>query len=394
LTVRAILVAAIVCASAPALAATALLSITNPKTGSATVNGDGISVDVTPTTPGWYIGRGMSAQANADSGGMDTTLAASATTGQTTAALASTVGVKVGDWVSILLDNGSVFRPSVAGMVGGVVAFSPGQAFPSPAGAGRMVYDYKGGIQGGIDNGIATSAGRHWGAVEGREVNISMRAGSSALVKAWLSVAANNDDAEHGKITDAAIDISQQAGGVGAYTLISISNSHGQMPLTAGGDVMRAQGYPVAAKDFFDLSLLSCTGFYLNFANFKVDCNGGVSAGSISAQKFTHTANEFDLSYVYATPSDGATVTMASNTGTLILNPSADRAALGVNLPGCNGPNDGYVARFSTTRAVGALTMGTNGGIGTISNPRATLAAGEGHAYICHGADWTYYPLN
>ncbi|WP_446902982.1 hypothetical protein [Burkholderia sp. YIM B11467] len=135
------------------------------------------------------------------------------------------------------------------------------------------------------------------------------------------------------------------------------------------------------------LGAYSDTGTYLGTYALFVRATGALTlSGSIS-----HGAQEIDKSYAYSTPATGATVTLASGTGTAIINPSATLATLTITLPGCTSAYDGSIARYSSTQAITALTLGAASG--SVAAPATSLAAGAGHGYLCRGANTTWYPL-
>ncbi|POS10240.1 hypothetical protein C3Y08_01985 [Burkholderia gladioli] len=126
--------------------------------------------------------------------------------------------------------------------------------------------------------------------------------------------------------------------------------------------------------------------------------NAGTQIGSIDDSGnfsvtggFKHNGAEFDASYAFSQPASGATVTMGYGNQTAIIAPSATIASLTITLPACNSGYDGGLARYAATQAVTSLTVNTSSG--AVSNAPTTLAAGSGHAYLCRGANSTWYPL-
>ncbi|WP_186200805.1 glycosyl hydrolase family 28-related protein [Burkholderia gladioli] len=104
-----------------------------------------------------------------------------------------------------------------------------------------------------------------------------------------------------------------------------------------------------------------------------------------------HGGADFDGSYAFSQPASGATVTMGYGNQTAIIAPSATIASLTITLPACNSGYDGGLARYAATQAITSLTV--NASSGAVSNAPTTLAAGAGHAYLCRGANSTWYPL-
>ncbi|VWD09242.1 gp48 [Burkholderia lata] len=113
--------------------------------------------------------------------------------------------------------------------------------------------------------------------------------------------------------------------------------------------------------------------------------------GAISGTSITNSQQQVDKAYAYSRPSSGATVTIASGTQTALIDPAATLAALTITLPSCSSSYDGSIARFSSTQAITALTLGAASG--TVAAPATALAAGAGHGYLCRGANTTWYPL-
>lgn len=87
----------------------------------------------------------------------------------------------------------------------------------------------------------------------------------------------------------------------------------------------------------------------------------------------------------YAVPTVGQTVTIASNTDILIIEPAGLLASLTVNLP--SGVPDGKRIGVTCTQVVTTLTFGG----GTIINGITTFAAGIGVEYVYRGANSQWY---
>ncbi len=119
---------------------------------------------------------------------------------------------------------------------------------------------------------------------------------------------------------------------------------------------------------------------------------GGLSVGGpVAGTTLTNTAQTIDKAYTYSAPASGTTVAIASGTQTALIDPAATLAALTITLPTCNASYDGSLVRFTSTKAVTALTLSAaSGGV----SPAATaLSAGAGHGFICRGASTTWYLL-
>ncbi|MCA8115673.1 autotransporter outer membrane beta-barrel domain-containing protein [Burkholderia cepacia] len=167
-------------------------------------------------------------------------------------------------------------------------------------------------------------------------------------------------------------------GGAIAFTNagISLNNPSGGPVLNVGGstgsDVVNS-GYMTEA---------SLTGF--------VYCNG--SGGRCTATTtLTHAQQEVDKSYVYTSPTNGATLTFGATTETVLIDPAGALSSLTVTLQGCNSGNDALIARFSTTQALSGMTV--NAAAGVVANAPNAMSAGQGHAYLCDGARAAWYPL-
>lgn len=119
---------------------------------------------------------------------------------------------------------------------------------------------------------------------------------------------------------------------------------------------------------------------------------GGLNVGGpVAGTTLTNTAQSIDKAYTYTAPASGATVTIASGTQTALIDPSATLAALTVTLPACNTAYDGSLVRLTSTKAVTALTLSASSG--SVSPAATALSAGAGHAYLCRGANTTWYAL-
>ncbi|WP_338509202.1 glycosyl hydrolase family 28-related protein [Burkholderia gladioli] len=113
--------------------------------------------------------------------------------------------------------------------------------------------------------------------------------------------------------------------------------------------------------------------------------------GPVAGTTLTNTAQTIDKAYTYTAPASGATVTIASGTQTALIDPSGTLAALTVTLPACNAGYDGSLVRLTSTKAVTALTL--SAASGSVSPAATSLSAGAGHAYLCRGANTTWYAL-
>ncbi|MBU9380629.1 glycoside hydrolase family 55 protein [Burkholderia gladioli] len=119
---------------------------------------------------------------------------------------------------------------------------------------------------------------------------------------------------------------------------------------------------------------------------------GGLNVGGqVTGTTLTNTAQTIDKAYTYTAPASGATVTIASGTQTALIDPSATLAALTVTLPACSTAYDGSLVRLTSTKAVTALTLSASSG--SVSPAATALSAGAGHAYLCRGANTTWYAL-
>ncbi|MDN7993594.1 hypothetical protein QZM97_26295 [Burkholderia orbicola] len=108
---------------------------------------------------------------------------------------------------------------------------------------------------------------------------------------------------------------------------------------------------------------------------------------------FAHTQQEIDNSYFTTAPATGGTVTIGTGTQTALILPSGTLASLTITLPACGGSGDadGSLVRYTTSQAVTSLTL--NATSSSVSNPQTSLAAGQGHGYLCRAFNTTWYPL-
>jgi len=164
-------------------------------------------------------------------------------------------------------------------------------------------------------------------------------------------------------------------------TGISLNNASGGVLMNVGGSTgadVTNQGYETQ---------YSLTGF--------VYCNGSAgrctASTSVNTPTITHTQQEFDKSYVYASPSNGATLNFTAGVETLIIDPSGAPTSLTITMPACNAGNDGLIARFSTTQNITGLTV--NAASGSVANAPTSMNAGSGKGYLCAGSRTTWYPL-
>jgi len=106
-----------------------------------------------------------------------------------------------------------------------------------------------------------------------------------------------------------------------------------------------------------------------------------------------HTQQEIDNSYFSNAPTSGGTVVIGTGTQTALLLPSGTLASLTITLPACGGSGepDGSLVRYTISQAVTSLTL--NATSSSVSNPPTSLAAGQGHGYLCRAFNTTWYPL-
>lgn len=104
-----------------------------------------------------------------------------------------------------------------------------------------------------------------------------------------------------------------------------------------------------------------------------------------------HMAQTVDKSYSYNTPVSGGAVTIARGSETAIVDPRTPLAMLSIVLPACDAEYDGSMARFSSTKPIGALTV--RAASGKIANRPKSLLPGLGHGFLCRGSDTTWYML-
>lgn len=104
-----------------------------------------------------------------------------------------------------------------------------------------------------------------------------------------------------------------------------------------------------------------------------------------------HTQQEVDASYTYSAPATGSIVTIASNSETAIIDPSATLAALTITLPACTSAYDGSLVRFLSTKAITALTV--NATSGSVLNGPTSNGGSGGAEFICRGSNTSWYRL-
>lgn len=355
--------------------------ISTPVTGNP-VTFTAISLLTTPSLNahgGNYVGGAFSAVANSNDNGVFTTLAVAAIAGDTSTTVVNATGVKVGDFFNTVLDNGNQFPATVTGVAGNVVSHT-GQAYPSGAAIGQGFLDAKGHFAPLISNGIATSLGTGLLAVEGAEFGTGMQTGSSAYVKCILCLNNNSNDAVHGSYIDAALSFSTQSGGNATYfnTLISINKSSGLMPIGANSWIMQAQA-GIGVKGYFDFSNLTCSGgSAILLRNFSVDCGGNAFINALY-----YDQGENDQSVERFVPTTGQTIVPNVNDSTVVLDPAGTLAALTLQIGGCSVGVNGHLIRISTTQAITSFSLTTL--VGTIVSPPTSLAANEGHTFVCNG---------
>ncbi|KVE39883.1 hypothetical protein WS68_19960 [Burkholderia sp. TSV86] len=105
----------------------------------------------------------------------------------------------------------------------------------------------------------------------------------------------------------------------------------------------------------------------------------------------SYTGREVDKSYAFATPADGQTVTFPAKSGSLVMAPKGDLRALRIQLPACSAQYDGAVVRYTSSRAVRALSVDASSG--AVAGAAASLVPGAGNAYLCRGGNATWYRL-
>lgn len=114
-------------------------------------------------------------------------------------------------------------------------------------------------------------------------------------------------------------------------------------------------------------------------------------AGQAQASYIRQAGPPTDPTINVATPTVGQTVTVAQTTGTQIIDPAGALATLTLTLPICSAAYNGQMVRIGSTQVVTALTMTAAGG--SISSALSSLAVGSTPAYICYGANTTWYPV-
>lgn len=336
---------------------------------------------------GYYVGFAANSQSSVNDNGVVTTLAATEAVNATTLQLTSTTGFVAGQQIYVMLDNGNPQSEQVQSVSSPNITVSVG--LTDQASSGNSVFNNKGAVQGGIANGILTSTATAMFGVEGFEANLSTRTGSSVFFKCVLCAVPNSDDvvAASGP-WDIGIGISAQNGAAVRKAGLAFGPFAGSQPLGTGSVAIQSFGAAIL-NSLIDLSSYSCSGGYaLRFSNYTIDC-----VGNATGLRISHSLEERDLTLTYNQPTTGGTVAMATNTETALIDPAGTLATLTITLPPCAFTTNGYIARYSTTQTITALTVGTTGSIGTVNNAPTTLAAGTGNEYICRGFNGAYYRL-
>jgi hypothetical protein len=114
-----------------------------------------------------------------------------------------------------------------------------------------------------------------------------------------------------------------------------------------------------------------------------------VMTAHMNGTRLTSFASLGSQNYSYATPTTGATVTVADTSDTAIIDPAGGLSTLTVNLPTCSALYDGKFAQFSSSQVVTTLTVGATAG--TVGNAPTSLTAGGGARFMCRGANTTWY---
>ena len=102
------------------------------------------------------------------------------------------------------------------------------------------------------------------------------------------------------------------------------------------------------------------------------------SAGTFTNIHYTNT--EIDTSYSTSSPSSGGAVTIPNNSSTLLLTPASALASLTITMP--SSPSDGQIERFSSNKAITALTVSPSTGQSMDGGQPTTLGTGGGVEFI------------
>lgn len=94
--------------------------------------------------------------------------------------------------------------------------------------------------------------------------------------------------------------------------------------------------------------------------------------------------------YDYQVLTTGFSYTFAAGTQVLVINPAGTLATGTITMPAS--PSDGMTIRFSSTKAITALTVNANTGQ-TINNAVTTLSAGQAASYIYRLASTSWFPF-
>lgn len=310
--------------------------------------------------------------------------ATTGTAGDAQVTVTSPTGILGGDGLRLILNDGKFwfYHLNVVGTAGvqvsNPVPIDHGAVFG--INAGTVVYDNKGvATTWNTDVELEPGASNWYGAISGAVGVINQEPGT--YIVCGVCVEAEHNHLFQGVAIDTAFGVSNQSGAEPEFrSILSINGEEGRMPVGPSTTILISQGF-ASVKSFIDFSSMGCSAFEINFVGFSVDC-----AGTPTTLNFKHTGNEFDQSTVRVIPTTGATVNIANGTETEIIGAAGTLATLNLNLPSCNGPNNGYPVRFETEQPVTALTLGA--ALGTVNVGFTSLPANAFHSYYCYASVW------
>ena len=135
----------------------------------------------------------------------------------------------------------------------------------------------------------------------GGEVNVAIRTGASARIKAGWSIAALSDDAVQGATYDAALMVSSQTGAVGWANGIMFSASNGQFPISSTGTILKTTGATFANGIDFSSNTITgnafqSPGFYVTgigvvYVGQQLQLNGGALINWQNKSQFSSPVN-------------------------------------------------------------------------------------------------------
>jgi hypothetical protein len=244
--------------------------------------------DIDEASPSYVgmFGTGRATAAGGE-GGVDTTLAAPANPGDMTITVVDSTGFVDGKNLQIVTDLGTVSTNTVSGApVGNVITLSTGVG--SAAGAGNLVYRWKGSVKGlGAQSSVASgSTGMLMGSAE---FSMTAEAGSQPYIKWILALTSNHNDAVSALGPyDTGLMFSRAGASVGTKTGIAFSPVGGHNLVNTGGTLIKA--FLGAYTGGIDFSTSTFSGTAWSSPGFIVDGIGNnYISNAAPQQRLTNT---------------------------------------------------------------------------------------------------------